>query len=165
MYNKLKESLRSVNDQLRTKFDGDDPVRLAFRIGGLRRSGGKRSQRREAPTWALNDKAIRKILLRSFPKLSSDDKQHRAAARWAHVIYLFWHLKLTIGQIALELNVNIDTVRALIRSIKRVAKGQRADGSGILGHKRGRPRKSMPILRPLIESNKDQPGTRGPDVS
>jgi hypothetical protein len=104
-----------------------------------------RSIQKETPDWANSDAKIQKILLRSFPKLKTNKKQSAAAGRWMRIIHLYFRMKQTRGQISAEMNLNYVTVDTLVRNIKRVAAGCRADGHGILGGKpRGRP-KVMPV--------------------
>lgn len=124
-YNTLKLALPSVNESLRKYFDSDDPIFRGFKIGGLRRNGGPRGGKR-TPTWAVNDKALHKILLRSFPRMNAlapccyafatTDKgengircrcpyhQRQAAGRWSVIAYMFWRLGKTQGEIVCALN-------------------------------------------------------------
>jgi len=91
-----------------------------------------RTYKRAVPMWALNDKAIRKMVLRAFPKFITDASQRERAARWASVIHLYFRMGYTRGQIAEEIGSNACKVHGVIRSILRVSKGLRADGSGKL---------------------------------
>jgi hypothetical protein len=166
-YNLLKEKFPSINKKLREKFDSDDPVIFGLRFGGvLRRNGGKRGGK-VYPEWVFNPKAVRKLLLNSFPRLNEHSvsctgktkdalscrcpfHQRRGAARWALIMYKFWHEGRTEGEIVVELNEgpedspatwHASKVRNIIRHIKDAAKGLRSNGRGkITGKRPGRPR-------------------------
>jgi hypothetical protein len=140
--------------KLLKKLDGSEPfMNRGYRI--LK----PRHKVKNVPEWALDDKRVQEIVLKSFPKLSTDPKQREQAGRWVRVIYLYFRREFTIGDIAQVLGkpnedgskivpISLNTIRALIRSIKRAASGRSANGSGILGRRRGRPNKSCP--RPCI---------------
>ncbi len=121
--------------QLRTILDGDDP----FMVGGHQKSS-LRKKERIVPEWTKNDKKVREVLLRSFPKLRTDPKQRRQAARWARIIHLYFRMQYTYRQVADELDMPLKAMESMIRSIKRVAAGKRANGTGLLG--------SIPVGRP-----------------
>ena len=90
----------------------------------------ERKHKKKIPKWAQDDKQVQKIILRSFPKWRTDTRQSQRAGRWARIIQLYFRLGRTHGQIAEEMKISYDSVRSLIRAIKRVAKGKRTDGSG-----------------------------------
>lgn len=120
--------------QLRQSFDGNDNFMTGFQIGQLK------TYKKKIPYWVNNNFEIRKILSSAFPKLKTDAKQRTAAARWANVIHFYFRLRYTYTQIAEELSLTPATVDSLIRNIKRVASGHRANGSGLKSKKRGRPK-------------------------
>ncbi len=182
-YNTLKENLPAINSKLRQSFDSDDPIRMAFRIGGLRRSGGKRGSR-ATPEWALKSRSLRKILLRSFPRMRETiipcSNNHRycrcpyhqrwLASRWVYIAYLYWNRSLTQGQIVCELNMvkignenipifwTVNKVKMIIRDLKWAAHGLRSNGSGILeSHKIGRPRKIRDTTAASIKDDINEP--------
>jgi hypothetical protein len=110
-------------------------------MGGGHQIVGLRRRKRSVPEWTLNNKEVRKVLLRSFPKLATDPIQRLRAARWARIIHLYFRLQYTYRQVAQELEMMPGSVRTMIISIKRVATGRRANGTGQLGiSPRGRPR-------------------------
>lgn len=114
-----------------------------------------RSHERSTPAWAMDDLKIRAILLKSFPKLKdTTSKDAERAGRWARIIHLYFRMKRTHGQIAEEMSLSYDSVRALVRSIKRAFEGRRCDGSGVFSvYRAGRPRrKSMPQLKHPLEA-------------
>jgi len=129
--------------QLRQLFDGAD----SFMNGG-HTYGKVASRKRAVPLWARSDEAVRKLVLRSFPKLLTNPTQRRRAGRWLRIIYLFFRLQWTHGWIAAELRMTPRNVRDTIRSIKRAAAGLRANGGRdaagkrieLGSRRRGRPR-------------------------
>lgn len=123
------EPLDTIKDRfeyLRKRFDGDDRFMKAHEI---KKARGLYS-RRTAPDWTASDKSIQEVLLRAFPKLSTSEAQRKKAGRWLRAIYLFYRMRLPRKTAMKELGMNTDTWKALIRSIRRAAKGLRADGSG-----------------------------------
>jgi hypothetical protein len=123
--------------QLREILDGDDP----FMVGGHQKSH-LRTKERKVPEWTKNNKKTQQVLLRSFPKLRTDLKQRLQAARWARIIHLYFRMQYTYRQVAAELEMPPRAVDSMIRSIKRVAAGRRANGTGLLGlMPTGRPKK------------------------
>jgi hypothetical protein len=146
-YNLLKENLRDINDSLRKWFDGDDPIFKGFRFGGFQRNGGRGGRR--TPAWAANDAEIKRVLLRSFPKLHTDSRQRAAAARWMLIIHMYWRRGLTHGTIVWELNEckwgeenspelwNLNKVRSLIHRISRAAEKLNGRSRGRVPHNPG----------------------------
>jgi hypothetical protein len=131
--------------QLRKIFEGSDPF-----MGGGHQIVKLRRRKRIVPEWTGSNKEVRKVLLRSFPKLATDSKQRASAARWARIIHLFFRLRYTYRQTAAELEAKPESVRAMIMGIKRVAAGKWANGQGILGIKpRGRPKIGVSISKSL----------------
>lgn len=123
------EPLSTIKDSfqyLRQKFDGDDRFMEAHEIKKARGLYVKRT----SPEWTANDRKVQEVLLRAFPNLSTSEAQRRKAGRWLRAIYLFYRMRLPRKIVMKELGMNIDTWKALIRSIRRVAEGLRADGSG-----------------------------------
>jgi hypothetical protein len=122
--------------QLRTKLDGSDP----FVSGGHRIIKIRTATPRVIPDWTRNDKEVRKVLLRSFPKLNEDPIHRSQAARWTRVLHLYFRMGLTRGQISKEMKLSASQVNSFILTLKRVGAGHRADGKGLLGAKpRGNP--------------------------
>lgn len=97
------------------------------------------------PEWSKNDQEIQQILLRSFPKLDRDEVQRQRASRWIRVIYLHYRLCWVHSQIAEEMGLTEAQVRRIIHSIRRAAAGKRADGTGSMGGRRGRPKKDATL--------------------
>ena len=103
-----------------------------------------RSIKKTTPSWAKSDSKIQKILLRSFPKLKTDKNQALRAGKWARIIYLYFRMRQTRGQIAAEMETSYSNVNTSIRNIKRAARGVMTNGRGVMKGKPGRPRKRVP---------------------
>jgi hypothetical protein len=128
---------RDTFGELRGSFDGQDPFMLMghqiLRPRVLRPSD-------RASEWTSN-KEVQKVLLRAFPKLRTDRRQRKRAARWTRIIHLYFRMNMTAGQVAVEMRLKRKTVENLVASIRRVASGRRADNKGMRGQRRpGRPR-------------------------
>lgn len=104
-----------------------------------------RSYRRIQPLWVRNEKKVAALILRSFPKAKTNKGQREAAARWASVIHLYYRMGYTRSQIAHEIGSTETKVSGIIRSITRVSKGLRADGSGKLAS-------ACPTLPAVVEA-------------
>lgn len=113
----MAKSLRQVLDQ-------SDRFNVAHQVTGAR------TYKRRVPTWAMNDQLIRRLLLKTFPKMATSKVQRASAARWGAVIHLYFRMGYTRSQIAEEIGSTAVKVHGVIRSILRVSKGLRADGSG-----------------------------------
>jgi hypothetical protein len=128
---------RDTFDELRQSFDGSE----SFMVRGHGIKTMRRGQR-TVPDWAKDKRKLQALLLRSFPKMMTNTRQRAGAGRWARVIYLFYNLNLTSGQIAKELEITVKHVDVLLVGIRRVARGLRYDGRGKLGQRLvGRPKK------------------------
>lgn len=133
--------MRDTFAELRTVFDGSD----SFMTGGHqiirpRGAAGERARpyaHRQRPAWTKSDEKIKALLLKSFPKLQTNVRQRKAAARWMRVIYLYHRTGFSKGQIAQELGESVGAVKMIIIRINRAAKG--------LTGPRGRPKKGVPI--------------------
>lgn len=121
----MNNGRKAVAGRLRNKIDGNDPFITGCQIIAIRRFN------RQDPEWTKSDKEVQKVLLLAFPKLASSPKQRTQAGRWMRVIQLYFRKHFTHGEIAEELGMTYPAVISLIRSIKRVAAGQRADGSKV----------------------------------
>ena len=94
------------------------------------------------PAWALDDVAVRRLLLTSFPKLLTNRKQRERASRWNQIITLYFRLNMSKTEVAQEIGLSHTIVHRAIQRIHHVAAGLRANGSP-RGGKRGRPRKTL----------------------
>lgn len=107
--------------------------------------------KKSVPDWALDDKKVREVVLRSFPKYGTNARQRKGAARWIRVIHLYFRMGMTRGQVAEEMGVTPVVVKSIVQAIRSVAAGRRADRTGKLGSvPRGRPRKIMLLLEPIL---------------
>jgi len=113
-----------TTEGLKTIIDTHDVFMAGHRIVKIRR------QKRPVPEWARHQKQIRGLLLRSFPRLATDQKQRKRAARWARIIHLFFVLGHTYSQVAGELDEQLLTVHKSINHIRNASRGLRPDGSG-----------------------------------
>lgn len=100
---------------------------------------GPRKRKRDVPEWAQSTEKIKAILLRSFPKLKTDQRQRARAARWARIVHLYFRLGWTFTQVAEEMSMKPGNLHNMTVSIRRAANGLRADGKGPRGGKRGNP--------------------------
>lgn len=130
---------RLEGKELRRSLDSNDQF-----ISGGHQLVQARSYKRQMPDWAKSQSSIRKLLLRSFPKLETSPRQRSAASRWAMVINLYFTMGYTRSQIAEEMGTSEIRIIGVLRSITRASRGQSANGTGVLGRKRGRPRKIVP---------------------
>ena len=127
------------------KFDGASQ----FMAGGHQILHPTRRHKRKSPEWVKSDIEIRKLLLRSFPKMTTHPRQRRWAGRWARVIHLYFRLGHTPKEVSEEMEETEVVVRNLLNHIRRAARGVQAHG----GHKR----MSDPIRTSLGEQIKADP--------
>lgn len=121
--------------ELREVFDGSDS--FMNRGHGVRTPN---SRKKKIPMWALNDSKVKTLLLRAFPKLQTNDRQRKLAARWLRIIHLYYRAGWTKGQVAQELGEKPSIIKDVLTHIRRVQIGVSANGTGVLGRKRGRPK-------------------------
>lgn len=104
--------------QLRHLIDGDE----SFMSGG-HQIIKIRKRVRNIPEWASDNSLTRKLLSEVFPKWRTDSTQHKRAARWARVIYLYHRAGLPDSHVAKEMRMSVETLWSLLRNIKRAANG------------------------------------------
>lgn len=109
-------------------------------VGGGHQIVKPRQYKKTIPAWANNNDEIRKIVIRSFPKWDSDDKQRTRAARWVRVIQLYFRMGYTYVQAAEEMGLFPKQIKDIICRVRRVSVGKRANGTGLLGGRPGRPK-------------------------
>lgn len=129
--------------QLRRRLDGEDPFHHGHQIIQERRVSKK------MPEWTKSDHKIQALLLRSFPQLKESTTHRLRAARWATVIHLYFRIGLTYGQVAEEMDLTPKQVADILLRINRVSRGEKANGTGVLTARRGRPRKSCGSRNPI----------------
>lgn len=81
-----------------------------------------RKPNRRLPDWAATNEGIQKLLLAAFPNLETDDAQRGPAGQWARVIQIHFRANKSCRETAHEMGENSETIRVIIRQIKRVAK-------------------------------------------
>ncbi len=122
-------------DKLRLRMDGNDSFMGAHQIKKIR------TRERIIPPWVLNDKEVQKVLSRAFPHLKTNPASQKAAGRWARVIHLYYRMQMSNSHVTKEMGMNLNTLKMVLKAIRRVAKGWRADNSGPWIRPRGRPKK------------------------
>jgi hypothetical protein len=110
-------------EDLRKFIDGDDTFMRGHQVVKVR------THDRETPSWAASNKAIRELVERSFPKMSTSKTQKTYAVRWLRIIQLFYRMGLSQSYIALEMNISRDVVKDTLRSIQRASRGVRANNT------------------------------------
>lgn len=106
-------------EDLEQFLDSDELKHTHFRKGTSRYA----SRGKIIPRWTKSDRNIQALLLRVFPKLKQDERQRKAAARWALVIYLYYRTGSTYREIAEELHMNYGAAHQLLKRISRAAAG------------------------------------------
>jgi len=138
---------RKADDlELRAMFGGDSQFMNAYQTKRIR------TRAREIPAWTLDDKEVQKVLLRAFPKWRTNRRQSQQAARWASIINLYFRMEKSNRQVGLELEPKMKpkNVELIVASIRRVARGHRADNKGPRGVRRpGRPKAQTIENKPL----------------
>src|SRR5271170_7412195 len=91
--------------------------------------------------WAFSESDVRRVLLRAFPALGTNERQRAQAARWAFLIQRYFRMAQASGVIAIEMGITDSHVRSLITRIRRTQNGLSSRVSNRLRGKRGRPKK------------------------
>lgn len=102
---------------LRKKVDGSDRFMEAHQIMKVA------TKDRVVPEWALNDKAVQRILLLAFPKLKTCPRQHARAGIYVRIIHLYWRMKLPLPVVAKEMKLTEMLTKRKILAITRLAGG------------------------------------------
>jgi hypothetical protein len=130
-----KLTRRKDMNKLRRKMDGDDGFMNAHQIKKIR------TRERVIPPWTLNDKEVQTVLLRAFPGLHKNNAVAKQAGRWTRIIHLYYRVQMSNSQVAKEMGETLNRIKMTLKSIRRVAKGRRADNTKMLSLRpRGRPR-------------------------
>lgn len=114
--------MRKDFQQLRKIIDSGDSF-----VGGGHTIIKIRRRKRKIPEWTRNDSAVKKVLLRSFPKLRVDIRDRTRAARWLRIIYLYFRLQYTHRQISEELELTPTNIKRIIISIRRAGNERKAN--------------------------------------
>ena len=136
MASDLKLTRKRDMAKLRKRMDGDDGFMSAHQIKKVRVLIGQKN----TPEWTGSNAEVRRVLLSSFPDLSFNPAQRRAAARWNQAITLVYRMSMPYNHAALEMGITVGALRSMLRNIRRAAKGLRANGTGIKRGLRGRPK-------------------------
>jgi hypothetical protein len=121
------ETLKALK-QLRWKLDAEDP--FMTRGHGIRKG---REGTHSIPDWTKSDKRVLEVLTRSFPKANDRSAkqfgQHRRGfARWLRVIYLYYRMNWTQGEVAKEMGLSPKVVNHVLEDMNNVAKNLSANG-------------------------------------
>jgi predicted DNA-binding protein YlxM (UPF0122 family) len=91
------------------------------------------------PEWMKDEKNVRELLLRVFPKLKTNDRQRKRAARWVAIIGLYFKTAWSARDVAEKLNTTEKKIYDTAQRITRAGAGLRTTGKQRTG-KRGRPK-------------------------
>jgi hypothetical protein len=131
----LNEDLK----QLRNKIDSNDSfLNRGHQIKKIR------TRLKNIPDWATNNAKLQALLLTVFPKLETDLKQRKAAARWARVIHLYYRFGMPHNQVVAETGIGYGTLRSLLRGIRRASRGLNSHNRPRGVRPTGRPKKNSP---------------------
>lgn len=109
-------NLRDTAAELRSKFDGAS----AFMNGGHQIIKIRRHER-DVPEWAKSNEEIQKLLLRSFPKMTTHPLQRLRAGRWARIIHLYFRNGSTYSEVAEEMGESVVVIHSTLKRIRRAA--------------------------------------------
>ena len=101
--------------------------------------GGPTNRMRNTPAWMRNERTIRSLLLRVFPKLKTSERQRQGAARWLEIIRLYYLNGWHAPDVAEELHISEKRVYDTAQRLMRAGAGLRTTGKPRTG-KRGRPK-------------------------
>jgi len=79
-----------------------------------------RKRERQIPAWALDDKRVRQVILKEFPKLVTNARQRALAGRWARVLYLYFRVCQWDKTIAEVAGCTVRAVEGVIRRAREV---------------------------------------------
>jgi Sigma-70, region 4 len=114
-------NLRDTSGELRKHFDGTGGFISGHQIINSNRARG--GFKRVDAAWAHDDKAVRDLLVRVFPKLETDERQRVRAGRWMRVIQLHHRFGHSYSYAADEMKVSVSTVKSMLQHIRRAVKG------------------------------------------
>ena len=111
---------------------------------------------RRVPVWALDDVKLREVLLKTFPKLQTDEKQRKRAGLWLQIIHLYWRVGMTRGQVAYQTKKTEEQIHDALVRIRRAVEGKRTDNTNVKGARKiGRPKKIQTPIDATIGSSGD----------
>lgn len=117
-------SYAQENAELRQKIDSKEP----FMVRGHGFIKPRSNDKKQVDDWTRDDKEVRKVLMRAFPKLATDDRHRCGAARWVRVIHLYFRVHMTRQQVVDEMigswpEITRGIVGHIVRDARQVAKG------------------------------------------
>jgi len=112
--------IRDTTPSLRASLDGND----TFVSGGhqvIKTAGATRHAERmkKVPVWALDDAKIKELIKLRFPKAATDPEQRKSAARMIRLIYLYYKVGETMGTVAEELHMTVNSVHMMLRRLNK----------------------------------------------
>lgn len=113
-------------EQLREKFDGSD-----FFMSSGHQIIKIRSQARKIPERMQTIEGMKEVLEESFPNWKTNIKQRQRLSRWLSVAYLSYRVGLSQTQVAAETRLQPDTVKSILKRLRRVSMGIRANNTGL----------------------------------
>ncbi len=132
--------------RLRAAFGGDSGFMSAHQI----KKAHTAHPRHIPEEWTLDNTEVQKVLLRAFPKLHTNLRQNKQAARWVLLITLYFRMNKSSRDVAHELKTKPKNVELAVARIRRVARGYRADNTGPRsGRAPGRPKTQNVENKPL----------------
>lgn len=108
-------------------------------VAGHSARGGPTLRMQKMPEWMKDEKNVRGLLLRVFPKLKINKRQRKSAARWAVIIRLYFKMAWSARDVAKELNTTEKKIYDTAQRITRAGAGLRTTGKPRTG-KPGRPK-------------------------
>jgi hypothetical protein len=112
-------------EDLRRSFDSDDQfMRQGHQILKIR------THEHDIPEWTMSDSSVQELIERAFPKWRTAPRQRAAAGRWVRVVMLFYRVGLPISMVADEMKSDSEAVKQILKRIRRVKQGRRADNKG-----------------------------------
>src|SRR5437899_2054678 len=114
-------------------------------IGGLDRNdnfqkgygirGGPTLRMRKMPKWMNNKKDIHRLLLQVFPKLQTDEHQHKSVLRWLRIIHWYFKMGYSAQDVAEKLSITEKNVYDTAQRITRAGAGHRTTGKPRIGRR------------------------------
>ena len=114
-------NLRDTYGELRGVVDGTGGFMNGHQIINSNRARG--GFKRAEASWAHDDKAVRALLIKSFPKLETDSRQRSRAGRWMRVIQLYHRFGHSYGDVAEEMGLTVAAIKTILQRMRHDIKG------------------------------------------
>lgn len=111
--------------KLREKLDSNESFMMGHQIKKIR------VHQRKIPERMQTIEGMKKVLEETFPNWKTDENQRIRMSRWNYVAYLTYFVGLSRKQIAEEMNIKPEVVKAILQRIRRVSQGIRANNTGL----------------------------------